>query len=250
MALMGRKPELTFAKLYRMIGRTPEHPLVKEITEEHYFPYKIYANETHSQATTLQVAETHYTPEELMAMMLQHVKDMTQNFGGKAIKDCVITVPSSFTQHERNAVYTAAEIADLKVLSLIEENTAAALHYGMDRTFEEPTVVMYYNMGAGSVQVSIVQYSTYAAKEMGKNKTIGQFEVLGKAWDASLGGFNFDVKLAELLADRFNEKWNKKANGKGKDLKDFIQPMTKLRIQAAKVKEILSANNGKEIRRQ
>lgn len=61
--------------------------------------------------------ETQYTPEELTAMLLQHVKDMTLAFGGKAIKDCVLTVPSFFTQHEKDALYTAAEIADLKVLA-------------------------------------------------------------------------------------------------------------------------------------
>ncbi|KAJ1409641.1 putative dnaK-type molecular chaperone, partial [Ochromonadaceae sp. CCMP2298] len=73
-------------------------------------------------------------------------------------------------------------IADLKVLTLIEENTAAALHYGLDRTFETPSNVVYFNMGSGSIQVCI---------------TVGQFEVLGKGWDSSLGGFNFDVRLAE-----------------------------------------------------
>lgn len=167
---------------------------------------------------------------------------MTHAFGGKTIKDCVITVPASFTQHEREALYTAAEIAELKVLSLIEENTAAALHYGIDRVFEQPSTVLYYNMGAGSVQVTIVTYSSYTVKEAGKNKTVGQFEVLGKAWDASLGGFNFDVRLADLLATRFNEIWSKKASGKGKDLRDFVRPMTRLRLEANKVKEVLSAN--------
>ena len=66
-------------------------------------------------------------------MMMQYAKDITQNHGGKVIKDCVLTVPSSFTQHERMAIYAAADIANLRVLSLIEENTAAALHYGIDR---------------------------------------------------------------------------------------------------------------------
>jgi molecular chaperone DnaK (HSP70) len=65
-------------------------------------------------------------------------------------------------------------------------------------------------MGANSVQVSVVTYSSYVVKEGGKNKTIGQFEVIGKAWDSFLGGFTFDVKLAELLADRFNAVWSKK----------------------------------------
>ena len=240
-ALMGRKPELSFANIYRMVGRSIDHPAMKDF-KKHYFPYEMYTNST-SGVSELRVEDTHYTPEELIAMLLQHIKDMTLSFGGKAIKDCVITVPSSFTQHEREAVYVAADIADLKVLSLIEENTAAALHYALDRTFDNVTNVMYFNMGAGSIQVSIVAYSSAQVKEGGKNKTLGSFEVLSKAWDGSLGGFHFDVRLAELLADRFNENWSKKASGKGKDLRDHLLPMTKLRLQANKVKEILSANN-------
>lgn len=112
-ALMGRKPELTFSNIYRMLGRTPDHPIMQEFQKQ-YFPYQIYTNET-TGATTFKMEDTYYTPEELMALILQHVKDMSEAFGGKAIKDCVITVPASFTQHEREAVYTAADIADLKV---------------------------------------------------------------------------------------------------------------------------------------
>ena len=82
-----------------------------------------------------------------------------------------MTVPSSFTQHERKAMFTAAEIADLRILTLIEENTAAALHYGIDRVFESPTTVLYYNMGASSVQVTIVTYSSYVVKEGNGNNS-------------------------------------------------------------------------------
>ena len=77
----------------------------------------------------------------------------------------------------------------------------------------------------------------------GRNKTIGQFEVVGKAWDESLGGFNFDLKIADLLASRFNEAWQKKTSGKGKDLRHLVRPMTRLRLEAVKIKEVLSANN-------
>jgi len=239
-ALMGRKPELSFEKVFRMIGRNVNNPFIKEIIDQ-YHPYNIQKNDSTS-LVSINVEDSFYTPEDIIAMILQHVKDMTNNFGGHAIKDCVITVPSYFTQHERDALYTAAHIADLKVLSLVEENTAAALHYSMDNTFDRPTNILYYNMGAGSVQVTIVSYSTQNVKEGSKNKTVGQFEVVGKSWDASLGGFNFDVKLAELLAARFNEVWQKKPSGKDKDLRNFVRPMTRLRIEANKVKEVLSAN--------
>lgn len=157
----------------------------------------------------------------------------------QVIKDCVVTVPSSFTQHERKAMYTAAAIADLRILTLIEENTAAALHFGIDRVFDTPTSVLFYNMGSSSVQVTIATYSSYLVKEgAGKNKSIGQFDVVGKAWDEHLGGFSFDLQIADLLARRFNANWNKKASGAGKDIRDFSRPMTRLRLEAVKIKEV------------
>ena len=241
MALIARKPELSFARLYRVLGKSMGNPAVSQMKKD-YFPYDFYANET-TGSTCIKQEETYYTPEELMAMMMQHAKDMTANYGGKQIKDCVITVPSHFTQHERRALYSAADIANLRVLSLIEENTAAALHYGIDRVFEEPKTILYYNMGASAVQVSVVTYNSYTTREAGKNKTIGQFEVVGKGWDENIGGFNFDVKLAELLAERFNEVWKKKKNFvEGDSIQAHTQPMTRLRTQATKVKEVLSAN--------
>ena len=89
---------------------------------------------------------------------------------------------------------------------LIEENTAAAaLQYGLFRALDEPNTVLYYNMGASAVEVSITTYASYQVKEAGENKSIGQFEIVGKPWDESLGGFNFDIRLSELLATRFNE---------------------------------------------
>jgi len=276
-ALMPRKPELSFTLFNRMLGREVEDPLVKEVINQ-YFPYEVYAyhNATASAEAANGAAERlvpaegslvirqvpdaaikkkpvaegeeeeevpYNSPEELMAMMMRHANDITLNHGGKRVKDVVITVPSYYTQHERIAIQNAAEIADLRVLSLVEENTAAALHYGIDRVYEEPYTVVFYNMGASSVQVSVVKYHSYAVKDGGKSKNVGQFEVLGKGWDRSLGGFNFDVKLAELLADKFNTAWSKKKNyPKDGDLRNFVIPMTKLRAQANKVKEVLSAN--------
>ena len=110
MALIARKPDLSFVRIYRLLGRSASHPIVEKMKED-YFPYEVYGNETMGGTTCLKQEETFYTPEELMAMMMQHAKDMTANYGGKQIKDCVITVPSYFTQHERRALYSAADIA-------------------------------------------------------------------------------------------------------------------------------------------
>lgn len=156
-ALMSRKPELTFNKLLRMIGKPHDHASIRVLNEKQYFPNKLMLNETTGQAALQLNEDTLFTPEELVGMMLQHAKDITKDYSnGQSIKDCVITVPSSFTQHERRALYDAAALVDLKILSLIEETTAAALHFAIDRVFEEPNHVLFYNMGAGTTQV----YST------------------------------------------------------------------------------------------
>lgn len=250
LALMPRKPEVTYSKLFRMVGKHAEHPHMEEL-EKHYFPFEFDAEATEGR-TSIKHEDTFYHPEELLAMMMQHAKDMTKNYGGKVIKDCVLTVPSSFTQHERVALYTAAAISDLNVLSLVEENTAAALNFAMDRNFEVPTTAVFYNMGSSSTQVAVVVFSGHVVKEGGKNKTFSQFEVVGKGWDSSLGGFTFDIALAELLADRFNEAWAKKLAKKAgtdvaavmasNDVRKNVRAMTRLRLEAVKVKEVLSAN--------
>lgn len=177
-------------------------------------------------------------------MVLNHAKDITADFGAPRVRDCVLTVPSFFTQHERLAFLDAAELADLNVLALIDENTAAALNFGMDRIDETPVTVMFYNMGAGALQVSIVRYGSYERKEGKfdkKGKLVGSFEVLGKGWDATLGGASFDNRLAEFMAAEYQEQ--RVAKGVTKDVRENMKAMTKLRLQANKAKHVLSANS-------
>jgi hypoxia up-regulated 1 len=187
-----------------------------------------------------------FTPEELVAMVLTHAKDITNAYGVQGeVKDCVLTVPSFYTQHERRALLDAAALADLNVLALIDENTAAGLHYGIDRVEEVPQNILFYNMGASALQVSVMQFYSYERKDSkySKPKKVGAFQVLGKAWDSSLGGIAFDARIVDHMADEFNEIWNKKRNdGEVKDVRNYPRSMSKLRIQANKVKHVLSAN--------
>lgn len=183
-----------------------------------------------------------FTPEELVAMVLSHAKEITATYGNlllPTIKDVVLTVPSYATQHERRALLDAAALADLNVLSLIDESTAAALHFGMDKMEDPPKIIVFYNLGASALQVNVVRYFTYQRKESkyGKEKTVGALEVLGKAWDSTLGGNALDHLIVEYLADEFMAQY------KGdKNIRDNARAMTKLRLQANKVKHVLSAN--------
>jgi hypoxia up-regulated 1 len=162
-----------------------------------------------------------------------------------SIQDCVLTVPSFATQAERQALLDSAELADFKVLSLIDENTAAALHLGMDKLYEEPQTIIFYNLGASSLQVSVVRFHYYEIPEgkySKKMKKVPSIEVLGKAWDATLGGHAFDNRLVDYMADHFNREW-RHARKHEKDIRDVPRAMTKIRLQANKVKHVLSANS-------
>jgi len=251
-SLLGRKPHLTPTFMSLMLGRNDAHPSVKVLTERHY-PLTPKYNETRS-GVCLPVDGYSFTPEELVAMVLTHAKDITAAYGvsgggssssADLIRDCVLTVPSFYTQHERRALLDAASLADLNVLALIDENTAAALHFGMDRVDTEKKNVLFYNMGASSVQVSIATFFSYEHKEskFGKPKTVGAFEIKGKGWDYTMGGDAFDARLLDHMAQEFNDKWNAERGGaEPKDVRTNYKAMTKLRIQANKAKHILSAN--------
>ncbi len=106
--------------------------------------------------------------------------------------------------------------------------------------------MIFYNMGASALQVSVIQFYSYERKESkySKAKKVGAFQVLGKAWDASIGGLAFDARIVDHMADEFNEMWDKKrGDGLKKDVRKYPRPMSKLRIMANKVKHVLSANN-------
>ena len=242
-SLMARKPHLTPSQMTILLGRAHDHPTVEVLKERHYHFTPSY-NETRS-GVCLTIDNVEFTPEELVAMVLTHAKDITAAYGVTTpLKDCVLTVPSFYTQHERRALLDAAELAELNVLALVNENTAAALHFGIDRIDEKPLNYLFYNMGAGALQVSVVRYLSYPHKatKYAKEKNVGAFEVLGTSWDATLGGASFDARLVEFMADEFNVVWNDKRKTKGKDVRDYPRAMAKLMIQANKVKHVLSAN--------
>lgn len=238
-SLLARKPLKTPSTMSVMLGKESEHPTVKVLTERHY-PLTPFYNATRG-GLSLTVDGEDFTPEELVAMVLCHAKEITAVYGNllpSMLRDVVLTVPSFATQHERRALLDAAALADLNVLALLDETTAAALHYGMDKVMEEPQIIVFYNLGASALQVSVVRYYAYQHKESkyGKEKTVGALEVLSKAWDSTLGGNALDHLIVEYLADEFNAKW------KGGDIREDARAMTKLRLQANKVKHVLSAN--------
>jgi hypoxia up-regulated 1 len=220
-----------------------------QVLSERHYPLRPVYNDT-VKGVVLTVDGVDFTPEELVAMVLSHAVDISVAYSlesGSPIPpptDCVLTVSCYATQQERRALLDAAALADLNVLTLVEENTAAALQYAMDKTFTDgEELILFYNMGASALQVSLVRFFSYEppVKGYAKPKSAPGFEVLAKAWDDTCGGLAFDHLIVEHLADEFNQQYEK-ARGKTTDVRNDPRAMTKLRIQANKIKHVLSAN--------
>ncbi|MBD5115243.1 MAG: molecular chaperone DnaK [Ruminococcaceae bacterium] len=160
-----------------------------------------------------------YTPQEISAMVLQKLKTEAENYLGEKVSDAVITVPAYFTDSQRQATKDAGQIAGLNVHRIINEPTAAALAYGVDKGNEQKVVV--YDLGGGTFDVSIIEIGD------------GVQEVLATAGNNRLGGDDFDQRIIEFLADEF-----KKSDGT--DLHNDKFAMQRLKDEAEKAKIALS----------
>ncbi|NXG49551.1 HYOU1 protein, partial [Psilopogon haemacephalus] len=227
--LLGKRMDNPHVALYQ--SRFPEHELVKDEKRQTVI-FKL------SQTT-------HYSPEEILGMVLNYSRGLAEEFAEQPIKDAVITVPAYFNQAERRAVLQAARMADLKVLQLINANTAAALNYGVllyvgdiqgfllhhpGFSFQN---IMFYDMGAGSTVCTIVTYQTVKTKDSG---TQPQLQIQGVGFDRTLGGLEMELRLRDYLAKVFNEQHP------AKDVRKNPRAMAKLLKEANRLKTVLSAN--------
>ncbi len=180
-----------------------------------------------------------FTTEELVGTILRSAMEIAQanSHESAPIKDCVVTVPDFWGQHQRDDLVDAARLADVAVTGVINENTAVHLQYGLDRraqwTADKNFTLVVFNMGSAHTIVTAAVYSAVLDK---KNASNPQVEVIAKAWDATLGGRSFDVALASHLEGVFLAK-NK---GKVSSLGDKAR--AKLIKEANRVKEVLVAN--------
>ncbi|XP_052061435.1 hypoxia up-regulated protein 1-like isoform X3 [Mytilus californianus] len=233
-------PRKAFWYLTNIVGRKFDSADVKLYKER--FPYYDLVKDEERGTVLFKVdEETFYSPEELLAMLLEKAKEYAETFTDQSIKDCVITVPAYFTQAERKSILSAAELIDLNVLQLLSDNAAVALNYGVFRRKEFNGTVqyyMFYDMGATSTTATIVGYQVTKVKEGTRLESNPQLIIKGVGFDRGLGGTEITLRLRKHLAKVFNEQKKTKT-----DVFTNERSMGKLFKEAEKLKKVLSANN-------
>ncbi len=209
-------PENTVFAVKRLIGRRFDDPITKKDTE--LVPYTIVKG-TNGDAWVKAGGED-YSPSQISAFILQKMKETAESYLGETVTQAVITVPAYFNDAQRQATKDAGKIAGLEVLRIINEPTAAALAYGLDKT--ENKTIAVYDLGGGTFDISILEVGD------------GVFEVKSTNGDTFLGGEDFDSKIVEFLADTFKKD-------EGIDLRGDKLALQRLKEAAEKAKIELSS---------
>ncbi len=214
--------ENTLFAIKRLIGRSFDDPATKKDIE--MVPYKIVKSD--SNDAWVETRGEKMSPSQISALILQKMKETAEQYLGEPVTQAVITVPAYFNDAQRQATKDAGKIAGLEVLRIINEPTAAALAYGLDK--EDGKTIAVYDLGGGTFDVSILEIGD------------GVFEVKSTNGDTFLGGEDFDMRLVEYLADEF-----KKENGI--DLRGDKMALQRLKEAAEKAKIELSSATQTEI---
>ncbi len=208
-------PKNTIFSIKRFMGRR-----MSEVEQEaKEVPYEVVAGE--NDTARVKIGDKLYSPPEISAMILQKMKKTAEDYLGQEVTEAVITVPAYFNDSQRQATKDAGEIAGLTVKRIINEPTAAALAYGLDKKGKEELVAVY-DLGGGTFDISILQIGD------------GVFEVKSTNGDTHLGGDDFDQRLIDYLADEFKAQ-------EGIDLRNDPMALQRLKEAAEKAKIELSS---------
>jgi heat shock protein 1/8 len=219
----AKNPINTVFDAKRLIGRKFQDPIVQKDIK--LWPFKVEAGPDDKPVIVVKYKnETKkFHPEEISSMVLTKMKETAEAFVGEPIKNAVVTVPAYFSDNQRQATKDAGCIAGLNVLRIINEPTAAAIAYGLDKKGAGERHVLIFDLGGGTFDVSLLTIDD------------GVFEVKATAGDTHLGGEDFDNKLVEYCAADFLKK-------KSVDIRSNPRAMRRLRTQAEKAKRILSSS--------
>ncbi len=209
-------PKNTIFSIKRFMGR-----IMNEVSQEmKEVPYEVVPGESNS--ARVKIADRIYSPPEISAMILQKMKKTAEDYLGQEITEAVITVPAYFNDAQRQATKDAGEVAGLRVKRIINEPTAAALAYGLDKKAKDEMVAVY-DLGGGTFDISILQLGE------------GVFEVKATNGNTHLGGDDFDQRLINYLADEFQKQ-------EGVDLRKDPMALQRLKEAAEKAKIELSSS--------
>ena len=215
-------PERTFFAVKRLIGRRYDDPMVAK--DKELVPYKIV--KAPNGDAWLEADGKKYSPSQVSAFILQKMKETAESYLGEKVTQAVITVPAYFNDAQRQATKDAGQIAGLEVLRIINEPTAAALAYGLDK--KEGKTIAVYDLGGGTFDISVLEIGD------------GVFEVKSTNGDTFLGGEDFDMRLVNYLADEFKKD-------QGIDLRGDKLALQRLKEAAEKAKIELSSATQTEI---
>jgi molecular chaperone DnaK len=216
-------PENTFFAIKRLIGRRYEDPTVEK--DKKLVPYKIVRADNGD--AWVESRSTKYSPSQISAFILQKMKETAEAYLGEKVDQAVITVPAYFNDAQRQATKDAGKIAGLEVLRIINEPTAAALAYGLEKKTGSKTIAVY-DLGGGTFDISILEIGD------------GVFEVKSTNGDTFLGGEDFDMRLVDYLANEFKKE-------SGIDLRGDKLALQRLKEAAEKAKIELSSTTQTEI---
>ena len=215
-------PEKTLFAIKRLIGRRYDDPVTEK--DKKIVPYEIMKGDNGD--AWVKVDDDKYSPSQISAFILQKMKETAESYLGEKVEQAVITVPAYFNDSQRQATKDAGKIAGLEVLRIINEPTAAALAYGLEK--KEGGTIVVYDLGGGTFDVSILEIGD------------GVFEVKSTNGDTFLGGEDFDNRIVDYLADEF-----KKENTI--DLRDDRLALQRLKEAAEKAKIELSSTTQTEV---
>jgi molecular chaperone DnaK len=215
-------PDFTFYAIKRLIGRTFDDPTAQK--DKELSPFEIVKGPNGD--AWVKGRDKDYAPQEVSAFILTKMKETAEAYLGSEVTQAVITVPAYFNDAQRQATKDAGKIAGLEVLRIINEPTAAALAYGLDKDTNK--IIAVYDLGGGTFDVSLLEIGD------------GVFEVLSTNGDTFLGGEDFDLRIVDFLADEFKKE-------QGIDLKADKLALQRLKEEAEKAKKELSSASSYEV---
>ncbi|XP_016982480.1 hypoxia up-regulated protein 1 [Drosophila rhopaloa] len=232
-----KDPNSAYGYLLDLLGKTIDNPIVDLYRKR--FPYYNIVGDPERNTVVFRKSETEeFSVEELVAQMLVKAKQFAQESTQQAITECVLTVPGYFGQAEREALLSAAQLANLKVLQLINDYAAVALNYGVfhrGEINETAQYFLFYDMGAYKTSAAVVSYQLVKDKQTKEINPVVQ--VLGVGYDRTLGGLEIQLRLRDYLAKEFNALKKTKT-----DVTTSPRALAKLFKEAGRLKNVLSAN--------